>query len=260
MSGAGIMNNAIVLIFPLVNVVVTALFASVVLRQYLRRHRAYQLYWSIALGMAFLATLAYVLMIAARPASQAGVVFFRLYYILGAGLMPSWLGLGSIALVASKRITNICVAALSILSLLTIIFIATASIDMQQLSHIAGTPGAGVLQPGVWLVMIIVLNSLGVIAVAGVAAYSAWKLLQKQATVAGFHAGNLFWANILILSGTLLIAAPGLLARLGIENVFWLIMALGWIVFFSGVLLTSAARGRRPATEAQQTVSETSRA
>jgi hypothetical protein len=241
-------------------VVVTGLFAGMVLRQYVQRHRIYQLYWSIALSMAFLATLAYALMIVARPTSGAGVLFFRLYYILGAGLMPSWMGLGSVALVASKRVTNICLAVLCVLSVLAIIFIGTASINMQQLSQIAGTPGAGVLQPGLWLVTIIVLNTLGVVAVAGVAAYSAWKLLQRQATVAGFHAGNLFWANILILAGTLLIAAPGIMARLGIENIFWLVMALGWIVFFSGVLLTSAARSRRPAIDTTGSVRETSRA
>ncbi len=42
-------NNAILVIFAIVNVVVTALFAGVVLSQYARRHRASQLYWSIAL-------------------------------------------------------------------------------------------------------------------------------------------------------------------------------------------------------------------
>ena len=255
------MSNSLLLIFPLVNVVVTALFASMVLRQYVQRHRTYQLYWSIALSMAFLATLAYALMIVARPTSSVGVVFFRLYYILGAGLMPSWLGLGSVALVASKRVTTICLAVLCVLSVLAIIFIATASINMQQLSQIAGTPGAGVLQPGLWLVTIIVLNTLGVLAVVGVAAYSAWKLLRRQATVAGFHAGNLFWANVLILVGDLLNAAAGTLARfLGLENSFWLVMTLGWIVFFSGVLLTSAARSHRPATDAAEPVSKTSKA
>ena len=52
------MNNAILMLSPVVNVVVTALFAGIVLRQYLQRHRVYQLYWSIGLVMAFVATLA----------------------------------------------------------------------------------------------------------------------------------------------------------------------------------------------------------
>src|ERR1035437_7308674 len=108
------MNNPILLLYPSINVIVTALFAAVVLRQYLQRHRSYQLFWTIALSMAFLATLAYVLMIVAQPTSSIGIVFFRVYYILGGALMPAWLGLGSIALIASPRITRICLVVLSI--------------------------------------------------------------------------------------------------------------------------------------------------
>lgn len=254
------MSNSLLLIFPLINVIVTALFAGTILRQYAQRHRIYQLFWSIALSMGFLGTLAYMLMVAAGPTSSAGVIFFRLYYILGAGLTPSWLGMGSIALVSSKSVRNICLGVLCVLSLLAIIFISMAGIDMQQLSHIAGTPGTSILQPafGAWTLTIIIANTLGVLAVVGVAAYSAWKLLQRQSTVAGFHAGNLFWANILIVVGDLLNGLAGATARV-FGNGFWLIMALGWIVFFSGVLLTSAARSRRPAPDTKQAV-ETGRA
>ncbi|HYX49186.1 MAG TPA: hypothetical protein VE843_05560, partial [Ktedonobacteraceae bacterium] len=80
-------NNSILLLFAIINVVVTGLFAGVVLSQYARRKRASQLYWSVALIMAFLATLAYVLMVIAGPTSNAGVVLFRLYYIFGAALV-----------------------------------------------------------------------------------------------------------------------------------------------------------------------------
>lgn len=234
------MNNPMLLIPAVINVLVTGLFAGVVLRQYLRRHRVYQLYWSIALSMAFLATLAYVLMLLVQPTSVAGTVFFRVYYIFGAELMPSWLGLGSIALVASQRATRICAFALSILSILAAILILIATINMQKLGQIAGTPGTGILQTGPWLIATITLNSLGVIAVAGVAIYSGWKLLRRQTSVAGFRPVNLLWANVLILAGTLLIAVAGTLARFfGVESTFWLVMAAGWIVFFVGVLLTS---------------------
>jgi hypothetical protein len=234
------MNNPILLLPAIINVLVTGLFAGVVLRQYLRRHRMYQLYWSIALSMAFLATVAYVLMLVVQPTSPAGTIFFRVYYIFGAELMPSWLGLGSVALVASARATRICAIALSISSIVAAVLILIATIDMQTLSQIAGTPGTGILLIGPWLIATITLNSLGVIAVAGVAIYSGWKLLRRQASVAGFRPVNLLWANVLILAGTLLIAVAGTLARFfGVESTFWLVMAAGWIVFFVGVLLTS---------------------
>src|SRR5712692_10515515 len=92
-DGATSMNNTILLLSPVVNVVVTALFAGIVLRQYLQRHRVSQLYWSIGLVMAFVATLSYVVIIAVGPISGAGRVFFRVDYILGGELVPAWLGL-----------------------------------------------------------------------------------------------------------------------------------------------------------------------
>src|SRR5947209_3227396 len=232
------MSNLSLLLYPIINVIVTGLFAGVVLRQYVQRQRVYQLYWGIALFMAFVATLAYVCMILVQPTSGAGTLFFRLYYILGAALMPSWLGLGSIALVANSRITRICLVVLCVLSVLAALLISMAGVDKQQLSKIVGTPGTGILQPeiGAWLITIIVLNTLGVLAVVGVAIYSGWKLMIRQGT------SYLLWGNVLILAGDLINAAAGTTARLGVKNIFWLVMTLGWIVFFIGVMLASHPR------------------
>jgi hypothetical protein len=241
-------NNSILLLFAIINVVVTGLFAGAVLRQYARRKRASQLYWSIALIMAFLATLAYVLMVIVGPTSNAGVVLFHVYYILGAALVPAWLGLGSIALVASSRVTRVCLIVLIALSILAIVLISTATIDMSKLSQIAGTPGTGILEPGAWLITIIILNTLGVLAVVGVALYSGWKLIRRQSSVAGIQTINLLWANVLIIVGVLLNAAAGTLASFfRFESSFWIIQACGWTVFYVGVLIAS----RRPSTSKQ---------
>lgn len=246
-------NNTFLVIFAAVNVVVTGLFAGLVTRQFMKRRRIYQLYWMIALLMAFFATLSYVCMVLVGPTSGAGVVFFRLYYILGAALAPSWLGLGSIALVTGPGTTRITFFALLLVSIITAVLIAVNPIDMKSLAQVAGTPGAGILQIGVWLAFTITLNTLGVVAVVGVAAYSGWKLLRRASSVAGFHPGNLLWANILILVGDLLNAAAGTSAKFfGLESSFWLVMALGWTAFYAGVILTgrrkvpSAARESRP--------------
>jgi len=234
------MHNPILLLYPIINVVVTALFAGVVLRQYMQRHRIYQLYWAIALSMAFLATLAYVLMIAVQPTSVVGVLFFRVYYIFGGALVPAWLGLGSIALVTKVRVARISLIVLCILSVLAVVLISLAKVDLTRLSHIAGTPGTGILQSGAWLITIIILNILGVLAVVGVAIYSGWKLARRQQSVAGLSTSNILWANVLILIGDLLNGLAGTLARfLGVESIFWLVMSLGWVMFLIGVLLAS---------------------
>src|SRR5215467_752169 len=112
-------NNTVLLAFTIVNVIVTGLFAAVVSRQFAQRRRIYQLYWMIALLMAFLATVSYICMVLVGPTSNGGAIFFRAYYILGAALAPSWLGLGSIALVAGQRTTRISFAVLTTLSVIT---------------------------------------------------------------------------------------------------------------------------------------------
>lgn len=237
------MNTPFTLIMPLINVVVTGIFATMVLRQYLTRHRSYQLYWAMGLLMAFFATLAYTGMLVFHPVSMAGMLCFRIYYVLGI-LSPAWLGLGSLALISSVRITYISLTVLYVLSFLAIALILFASINVQKLSTITGT-GTGILIPGPWLILVIVLNSLGVVAVVGVAAYSGWKLWRRQLSMGELQTSNILWANVLILAGDLINGLAGVLARvLGIDSTFWPIMAIGWVVFFIGVLF--ASRRSRP--------------
>lgn len=233
------LQDIFLLIFAIINVIVVGTFAGTILRQYLQRRREAQLYWSIALLMAFFATLAYILLVIGTPTSETGMFFFRLYYVLGAALTPAWLGLGSIALVTSKRVARTCFFLLCLTSLLAVVTISEAPLNLAALANIAGTPGTGILGKGAWLPTIIVLNSAGVLAVVGVALYSGWKLLRRQASVAGLAPRNLLWANVLIFVGDLFNAAAGTLARVfGLASSFWLIMALGWLVFYLGVLMT----------------------
>jgi hypothetical protein len=237
------MSTAMILVPPAINVLVTGLFAGVILRQYFSRRRLHQLYWSIALCMAFVATVSYMVMLFVQPTSAAGILCFRIYYITGGALAPAWLGMGCIALSNKGLLSRLSFTLLLLLSLVATSFILDASIDTQKLAQVAGTPGTGILQPGPWLVTIILLNTLGVVAIVGVAIYSGWKLVQRQPNIGGLRTSNFLWANVLILVGAIFDGVAGSLARfLGLQSTFWLIMALGWIILFAGVLLTS----RRP--------------
>jgi hypothetical protein len=243
-------QNTLLLIFAIINLVVLAVFAGTILRQYLRRRREAQLYWSLALLMAFFATLAYILLVVGTPTSSAGLFFFRLYYSLGAALTPAWLGLGSIALVTGKRVSRTCLFVLVGLSLAAVVTISDAPINLVTLAHIAGTPGTGILGNGAWLPLIIIMNTAGVALVGGVALYSGWKFLRRQASVAGSQPGNLLWGNLLILLGALLDGAAGTLSRLfGLSSSFWLVMAVGWFIFYLGVLLIGRRKRKNNPSE-----------
>ncbi|MBV9708480.1 MAG: hypothetical protein JO125_13835, partial [Chloroflexi bacterium] len=62
----------------------------------------------------------------------------------------------------------------------------------------------------------------------------------RQASIGGLSTKNILWANMLILCGDLLNAAAGSLARFfNFDIAFWLIMAVGWVVFFIGVVFAS---------------------
>ncbi len=245
------MHYLLIFVPPVVNVIVTGLFAGVILWQYIHRHRQHQLYWSLALVMAFLATLAYICMLIVQPTSVAGMFFFRIYYLFGASVMPAWLGLGSLSLAGWKQLTRRLVGIVSFLSFIAIAFIFDATINKSILAQIAGTPGTGILQRGPWVVTTIILNSFGAIAVAGVALYSGWKLKRRQASIAGMNTSTILWANACIFGGVLLVALAGTLASFfGVESTFWLIMALGWIILFVGALLASR-RPRVPTTAVQ---------
>jgi hypothetical protein len=236
-----------------INVVVVGLFTFTILRQYVNKRRLPQLYWGIGLCMALVATIAYIAMATSTPTSVDGIFYFRLYYLLGAALTPIWLGLGSLALVTPKKVAQTGFLLLCAVSLFTTVAIAQADIDLGALANVVGTAGAGVLQEGsgFWLPTIIVLNSLGVVLIVGVALYSGWQLVRRRSSLAGLPTGSLLLANLLILTGALIDAAAGTLARLaGLASGFWLVMAIGWSVFFWGVLLTTR-RKRSPFPHAQ---------
>lgn len=216
------------------------MFAAAVLRQYLQRRRVYQLVWLIALLMSCLASAVYVLALPPRSSELA----FRIYYVFGGLLMPAWLGMGSVYLVAPRRLADFGLAALINLGALGAGAVFSAGIDPAALEALNGGPGTGVLTPGPWLPLTIVLNTCGVLAVVGVAVYSGVRVVQRRGS------GRLLAANVLIAAGDLVVGVAGSMARTGRPELFWVTMLAGWVVIFGGFLLTQRAvrTGSRPDT------------
>ncbi|HZS88608.1 MAG TPA: hypothetical protein VFE42_14130 [Chloroflexota bacterium] len=216
--------------YPLFVAVISLAFAILVLMQWRSRRRPHQLVWGIALVMAAVASLAY-----AGFLTNGSPGLFRLYYVLGALMMAAYLGMGSLYLALDRRIANPILAALTIISVLGAVLIFTSPINGAALHSVEqhGGPGTGVLTSGLWVAPLVVLNIFGAAAVIAVAAFSAFKVLQRQAPM------RFAIANVAIAAGTGIISAAGSAARLGSPNNFWVIMAAGWLVIFVGFLMTT---------------------
>lgn len=217
------------MIYPVIVLVVSLVFAGAVARQWLERRKAHQAVWSLALFMSALGSLFYLLSayLGGEPWS------FRLYYIFGALLMAAYLGLGSLYLVLKPAWANRLALLVSLLAAFGVIGILRAPVDGSLLARTVAElgPGTGVLQKSGWtLADIIFLNSFGTFALIGVALYSAWQVVRHQAP------GRFLGGNLAIAVGAFLNAAAGTLSRLGGGQWFWLTMALGTVIIYLGFL------------------------
>lgn len=219
-------------IYPLVVAVVALVFGVIVLSQWVRRRRRQQLVWSFAL------------LVGAAAASFSFVGFletgselqFRLYYACATLFAAAYLGMGSLYLVLSRRVTDLILAALAIVSAFGVALILVAPIDHGALlaTRHTGTQGTNVLVPGAWLVLVILNNIFGTVALVGVALYSAYRVVQRQAPA------RFVVANVVIAAGAFIVAGAGSSARLGAGAPFWITTTVGYVVLFGGFLLTTS--------------------
>jgi hypothetical protein len=221
--------------YPLFVFVVSSVFFLAVARQYVQRRRPHQFAWALSLAAAAAGSLCYVIFLAADKSELA----FRLYYVFGALLTAPLLGLGSIliisrdaaALVRARWIVYVVSAACAAGT----IALLTNPIHATVLHRLNGGPGTNpdVYAAGPGVAFVVVLNIFGALAVVGVAIYSAWQLYKRRGS------RRLVAANVIIALGTYVISQAGGMARTdhGV-GLFWLTMAIGWVILFAGFLLT----------------------
>jgi len=212
----------------------SAYFAYHVFRQWLKSAKQSHFYWTVSLVFSALASLFYCLTLWTVPHSALA---FRLYYLFGALWMPSLMGLGSLALVCKRLMVRVCAACVLLLGLAGTILLFMAPIHSVALGILNGGPGVDVVQPGAWLVFLIVLNTFGAAAVFLVA---LWSIVS---TLRGKRAPRFLYGNLGLACGIGIISAAGSAARLGAPALFWITMLVGWMVTFIGYrLLTPSAQ------------------
>lgn len=217
------MNVAI----PLITAVVSLLFAATVLEQYLERRRAYQLVWTAGLLLYSMASL----MGSLREVYGTSEPVFRTWYFTGAMLVPAYLGMGTIYLVAGRRLAHGTMTALAVLTVAAASLVYLLPLE-QPLSNLpAGEPltGRGFVPPA-GRVVAVFMNISGTLAFVGGALYTAWRYGRRRAM------GYRVLATALIAAGGLIAAAGGALEAVGLPEPHALALLVGVVVIYAGFL------------------------
>lgn len=221
------------MVYPAIVAVVALVFTIALVKQYRTRRKAHQLLWAIALLLGLLGALGYL---AALQGSGAG---FRIYYLAGALWMAPIMGLGSVYLHYGPERSRWVMVVVLLLGLVASAGILGAPLDATVLARLDGGPGQDILDlGGLPLAALIVSNTFGVVAVAGLALRSALRS-RPSPEGRGFALGNL-----LLAVGVLFLGLAGSLARLGVPETFWIMMALGFLILYAGFNRINAAAAR----------------
>ncbi|MDO8751112.1 MAG: hypothetical protein Q7K03_08220 [Dehalococcoidia bacterium] len=237
------MNVAI----PLATSVVSFLFALSMLDQFLERRRPYQLVWTIGLALYCLASL----MQFVREAFQISEPVFRVWYFTGAMLVPAYLGMGTMYLVAWRKAAHGLMIALAVVTAVggVLVFTLPLEHDLATLSAEEVLTGRGYIPVGLRL-MTVALNVLGTLAFVGGALYSAWVFWRRRTM------GYRLLSTTLIAVGGLASAAGGTLEGIGLPEPHALALLLGVIIMYIGFMRSSEVFTvyrlpfRRPAKQA----------
>lgn len=201
--------------WPTATAILGLAFTYLVFSQWLHRHKPHQLAWTVGLLMYAVAAM----MEAYSEFTGTWHPFVYRIYIVMAASMVGYLGLGSLYLIAKKKIWPHVYLGM----LLGWEFVFIMGVFMVQL--LDGTNGTvDKLVPGITVggqalgdplsfprIMSLPFNITGTIFLLGGALISIWRFARKR------EFAYRMWANVLIALGTICIAAAGSMARAGIS-------------------------------------------
>ena len=226
-------------------------FALSTLDRWLRRRRPHDLAWSVSLALFAVGAGAL------WWAETAGwsLASFRLFYLAGAVLNVPWLALGTVYLLAGRRIGDRVrwwLVLFSGFSAGVVLFaptrVADAGTELPTGRDVFGVAPRVLAAAGSGVAAIVII--------AG-ALWSVYRLARREPAVSGVRRsasspGQLVVGNLLIAAGTLVLSASGTLAgRLGKDRAFSVTLLVGIVVLFAGFLVASTMR-RQPLVELRQ--------
>ncbi|MBM4421020.1 MAG: hypothetical protein FJ034_05455 [Chloroflexi bacterium] len=209
----------------LASALVSGVFAAFVLATWARKRRRYQALWGIGLAMFSTAATAGWL----AQASGATELEYRLFYLLGAILNVAWLALGTIALLARPRVTDVAIAVVAVFSLVATGAVFASPVDLTA----AMDTGRGFHGSPLPRILAGIGSGGGTIVLGGGALWSGWLFWRR-----GGHARRAL-ANVVIAAGVFIAAAGGTAAFTGASGIVEATNLIAASVMFVGFRLAS---------------------
>ena len=180
---------------------------------------------------------------AAGEAHGFGQVTFRGFYLLGGVLGVVYLALGTVFLLAPRRVAWICAAVLGVVTVILAVDAAVIPVNEAKLSTPSGVLGDAIDKGTLLYIGVVFLNIIGTVVLVGGSAWSAYRFVRQRAGI------DRVVCNVLLTAGALVIAYGFATAKtLGIGSLDALggFEAAGIAVMFAGFL--SLGRVGQPAT------------
>lgn len=186
-------------------------------------------FWGGALLIGGLAAVAYAF------ASSGNDVAFKLYYALGASMLPGWVGVGSLEQAFGRKMSRWPAVFVLALSAIQLGLTLPAEVNPAALAALNGSNGEGVLVRGGWVGPTVAFNTLG-LGFAAVAAFFAWWRafrFQARETAASAIGLSLVVLGVLARSA----AVYRMLAVAGAPSTFMLLDALAFALVWAGAMV-----------------------
>ena len=238
--------------WPLATAIIGFVYVGLLFSQWLKRRKPHQLAWSFG----FLLYAIAALMEAYSEYTQSwDPTVYRVYIVMAAS-MVGFLGLGSLYLVTKNHFWANCYLVFNIVCLTIFIWGAfTTPLIMENLKPgivVGGTAlGAGGSFPRI---MSLFFNIPGSLLLLGTSAWSVFKFWPKPEF--RYRA----WANVLIFSGTLIIAGAGSMARAGMTRGLYLGEMIASAMLLAGFLMAGTLDKGAKAAVAKRRAAETAEA
>ncbi|HEV2459888.1 MAG TPA: hypothetical protein VGS80_16140 [Ktedonobacterales bacterium] len=222
-------------LFELLAAVAALVAAVFIFDQHLHRPRPYKLLWS--LGLLFYALAAF----AAFAGSAGGwtVAEYKTWYFFGGILTAIYLGMGSLYLLAPRRVAHTIMAAVALISVYAAIRVLTfqvpasiaarmATATTQQVTDVKNFP----VLPVDLTIAAVVMNIPGALFLFGGAAWSAWTYWRKRAP--GYRVVSM----VLLALGSVFPSFTTGFQRLGFSGAAALGEFLGALCLLAGLLVS----------------------